>query len=122
MKAKAQAKKQWGETEAVYANVTLSEADKEAFDLWLGEVSADFEAWFEALVDQSYRVSVKFDYNNNCYQATLTQQDAKHANSGLTIISRGSSSIEAILMSAYKVNILFADTRLPVQDRNSTWG
>jgi hypothetical protein len=122
MKQPGKAKKEWNSTEVNYANVTLSQADKVSFDAWLENAGQDFEQWFLALVDDSYRVSLKFDYGNNCYMATLTQQDAKHVNSGLTIISRGSNAIEAILMSAYKVFVLFEGQRLPVQDRDNTWG
>jgi hypothetical protein len=120
--AKRQDKTAWNSADVQYASVTLSEADKAAFNAWFGEAEGDFEVWLENLVNQSYRVSVKYDYNNNCFQATLTQQDAKHVNSGLTIISRASSSVEAVLMSAYKVDVMYPDQRLPVQDRDSTWG
>jgi hypothetical protein len=120
--AKRQDKTAWNSADVQYASVTLSEADKAAFNAWFGEAEGDFEVWLENLVNQSYRVSVKYDYNNNCFQATLTQQDTKHVNNGLTIISRASSSVEAVLMSAYKVDVMYPDQRLPVQDRDSTWG
>jgi hypothetical protein len=107
---------------AVFADVSLTADDKIVFSKWMTDALPDSEVWLSALIDSSYRLSLKFDYNNNCYSASLTQQDNKHHNSGLIIMSRADTAIEALLMSAYKVFVLFDNERLPTRDENNSWG
>jgi hypothetical protein len=107
---------------AVFADVSLTTDDKAAFSSWIDDALPDIDIWIAALTDDSYRVSLKFDYNNNCYSAALTQQDDKHNNAGLIIMSRANTAVEALMMSAYKVFVLFEGERLPIRDQNNAWG
>lgn len=107
---------------ASYADVSLQQADKDAFSNWMAGVQDDFPAVFLSLIDDSYRVTSKFDYNNSCYACTLTQQDDKHVNANLIIISRSDDPIEAFWLNVYKVYVLFDGERLPTRDDNLAWG
>jgi hypothetical protein len=107
---------------ATFADVSLSQSDKDAFSKWMSDALPDIEIWLAALTDDSYRLSLKFDYHNNCYSAALTQQDNKHHNSGLVIMSRASTAVEAVLMSAYKVFVLFDGEALPTRNADNNWG
>ena len=115
-------KNSWGESNGEFAQVTLTNADKAKFDAWLKSDAPDeLEAW-KWLMDDSYRVSGKFDYNSNCYMVTLTQQDNKHRNFGVVVTSRSTDPAEAILLSLFKVEVMFAGERLPTETKNSQWG
>ena len=105
-----------------YADVKLVAGEKEAFFHWLKSSEANCVDCLEALIADSYRVTVKIDYNNNSTNVSLTQQDTKHRNSGLVIISRSDNVDEALLLSFYKVFVLYEGQRLPTRDDNDTWG
>jgi len=119
----AKGKTEWNSNNANFADVKLTAADKDAFDQWFSSANADLEVWFQNMIDDSYRVSLKFDYNNSCYQCALTQQDAKHINANLIIISRAGSVEESFLLCCYKVSVLYEGQRLPSQSEgNNSWG
>jgi hypothetical protein len=108
--------------DATFADVSLTQADKDAFSSWMDDASKDFELWLNQLIDDSYRITVKFDYNNNCYTSSATQQDQKHVNAGLIIMSRAGSPLEALLMAIYKIFVLFPGERLPTREETAGWG
>lgn len=105
-----------------YADVKLIAGEKEAFLHWAKTGDVNCIDCLEALIADSYRVTVKVDYNNNSTNVSLTQQDNKHRNSGLVIISRSDNVDEALLLSFYKVFVLYEGQRLPTRDDNDTWG
>ena len=107
---------------ARYAAINLLESDKPAFFDWTDDVSNDFEVYLETAIKDSYRVTLKFDYHNRCFQCTFTQQDEKHKNAGMVLISRAGSSVEAFLLNCYKTYVLFPDQPWPEQREVSDWG
>jgi len=109
-------------TDVSFADVSLNQADKDAFSNWMSGVKEDYEDWLEAAINDSYRISFKFDYNNNCVSCVFTQQDNKHVNSGLVIISRSDNPVEAFWLTVYKVWVLFEGQRLPVREDSASWG
>jgi hypothetical protein len=110
------------EFSALYADVTLTAADKVAFLSWMSSVSGDFGLGLQSMLDQSYRVTFKTDYHNSCEQVTFTQQDEKHHNQGLIIISRSDSAEEAFWITVYKTEVLFEGQRLPTREDQAGWG
>jgi hypothetical protein len=108
--------------DATYADVSLSASDRDAFLNWMGGVLDDLEVWLTNIIADSYRVSLKIDYNNSCAMCTLTQQDSKHINHGLIISSRADDWVEAFWLCAYKIAVLFEGQRLPTRDENNRWG
>jgi hypothetical protein len=112
---------QWG-SDASFADVKLNASEKDVYLQWVKTTDANCIDTLESLIADSYRVSVKYDYNNNCTVVSLTQQDTKHHNSGLVIMSRGSSVDDALLLSGYKVFVLFEGQRLPTASENDNWG
>lgn len=111
----------WGH-DVSFADVKLNVSERDVYLQWLKSSDANCIDSLESLVSDSYRVSLKCDYNNNCYVASLTQQDTKHINFGLVIMSRGDTVDNAILLSAYKVFVLFEGQRLPTASENNDWG
>jgi hypothetical protein len=97
------------------------------------QIKDDFLAWSEdypegliglllSLADDSYRLSVKRDYNGRGFQCSLTQQDDKHRNSGIICVSRSGDIVEAIFMCGYKVFRMYPDDPLPVASQTGDWG
>ena len=105
-----------------YAAVILSNGDKDVFSKWLTSVAEDFSSSLMRVLEDLYRVTIKVDVNNNCYMCTWTQQDAKHHNGNLTIISRSDDPEEAFWLNVYKVYVMYADERLPTQSDVQNWG
>lgn len=105
-----------------YADVRLSSADKDAFLNWTKGVSQDFSTALTMVLDESYRVTFKYDYNNSCHVCTFTQQDNKHHNRGLAIMSRSDEPEEAFWLNVYKVHVLYEGQRIPTQTEGNTWG
>jgi len=114
--------RQWGTTDANYADVTLTDADKDAFSNWMAGVSVEFSEALSLLTDEGYRITLKVDFNNSCAQCTLTQQDNKHHNSGLIVVSRAETVEEAFWLNAYKVMELYEHQRLPTKSERALWG
>lgn len=108
--------------DASYADVKLTASEKDVFLQWQEKTDANCIDSLEALIADSYRVGCKYDYNNNCVCVTLTQQDNKHRNSGLIIMSRAATVDSAIILSGYKVFVLFEGQRLPTNQRDNDWG
>lgn len=105
-----------------FAQVTLSETDKDAFMLWAKERAPEFGELLEVVLGDSYRVSFKVDYHNSCTQCAFTQQDNKHNNSGVILISRADNPEEAFLLCCYKIFVMYPDSRLPTQGESNNWG
>jgi hypothetical protein len=108
--------------DASFADVKLTASEKDVFLQWREKTDANCIDSLEALIADSYRVGCKYDYQNSCYVVTLTQQDTKHRNSGLIIMSRADSIDNALLLSSYKVFVLFEGQRLPTDKRDDNWG
>lgn len=121
-KQKTPFKKQEYGSDASFADVKLTASEKDVFLQWREKTDANCIDSLEALIADSYRVGCKYDYQNNCFVVTLTQQDTKHRNSGLIIMSRADSIDNAILLSGYKVFVLFEGQRLPTDKRDDNWG
>jgi hypothetical protein len=109
-------------SDATYAAVTLQEADQDAFSNWMTGVSKDFCEGLREVLEDSYRVTLKVDYTASCHMCTFTQQDAKHHNHNLIIVSRSDDPEEAFWLNVYKIYVLFEGQRLPTQDERKGWG
>jgi len=107
---------------ASYAAVTLQDSDVDAFSNWMTGVTKDFSSGLLEVLEDSYRVTMKVDYNSNCHMCTFTQQDEKHHNHGLIIVSRSDEPEEAFWLNVYKIYVLFDGQRLPTQDERKGWG
>jgi hypothetical protein len=122
---KSEEKSTWqnGFGNADFADVTLTQSDKDAFLKWMTGAAADFSEALTMCLQEGYRLSLKFDYDNSCYIASLTQQDRKHHNHNLVITSRSDDAEEAFFLSFYKVAILFPGERLPTRaETRRDWG
>jgi len=122
-KTTATSTNQWNDNGfAGFAAISLTEEDKPAFLEWTRDVSNDFQIVLEEAIKDSYRVTLKYDYHSRCFQCTWTQQDEKHKNARMILISRAGDPVEAFLLNAYKTYVLFPNQPWPVQRQVSDWG
>jgi hypothetical protein len=119
----AKAKKNYGYgSDTEFAFSQLSAEQKSQYIAWVSSGEIALDAQMQSLVDDSYRVTLKYDYNGEAYMCSLTQQDSKHHNSGLVITSRGRGWAEALSLSYFKTFVLFEGKRLPTQEDDKSWG
>lgn len=116
------AKKRFTENEPLFAAADLRAQDAKAFQVWFEKNAADWEEYFSALLNDSYRVTIKYDYNNMCVSAAVTNQDEKHKNAGIILMSRGTHAAEVVMMSAYKIYVMYPDEPLPLNAFRQDWG
>ena len=105
-----------------YAEVRLTQSDRDAFLNWMQGVKEDLSTGLLRILDSSSRVTFKFDYHNACHMCTWSQQDTKDVNAGLTIISRSDDPEEAFWLNVYKVFVMYEGQRLPDQKQSNSWG
>jgi hypothetical protein len=105
-----------------FADVKLNANDRQAFDEWYKDHFPDAMEAIGILCRASYRVTFKDDLDKDCVVVTLTQQDAKHHNANLVIMSRSDNEDEALAIAFYKVFVLFDGVRLPTSQQADTWG
>ena len=118
---KGKDKPQWS-NDAKYAQCDLTEADKPGFTSWLSGVSQDFMTLMQTALADGYRVTFRTDFSNSCEMVAFTQQDQKHRNAGIIIISRSDDAEEAFWLCMYKIYVLYEDQRLPTQSERAFWG
>lgn len=106
----------------LFADVKLNANDRQAFDEWYKHSFPETAEAIGILCGESYRVTFKDDIDRDCVVVTLTQQDSKHHNANLVIMSRSDSYDEALAIALYKVHVLFEGVRLPTSQQADTWG
>jgi hypothetical protein len=89
-----------------FVDVVLSDEDKAALREWDRE-EGDFFAVVDGLVNRGYKVSVSYDYRNECFCFSVsgTKQCDVPANAGLCMVSRGSSVWKAYLAACFKLEV-----------------
>lgn len=98
----------------VFANVELTGDDYDAFEIWAKEVAPDFHEGLEILTKEGYKVSFRFDQDDEFHSCFFTMsEEVKHHNANLTVGSAGETPEEAFLFNVYKVHILHNGRRLP---------
>lgn len=105
-----------------FADVKLNANDRRVFDGWVSEHCPDALEIIAILCGESYRVTFKDDIDKDCVVCTLTQQDGKHHNANLVIMSRSNDYAEALAIAFYKVHVLYEGVRLPTSQQADTWG
>lgn len=112
----------YGQGDIEYCSLRLSAKDAEEFRQWMGHGAPEFETALDNVMAELYRVTFKADVNSTALMCTFTQQDNKHHNSGIALVSRSDDPIEAFYLNCYKVYQLFPKQRLPTERVDNTWG
>lgn len=96
---------------------------KDEFATWIEQSSPDYVSSLIRLCDDSYRVSVKRDYNQNCYRCTVSQQNTnKHKNAGILLSELASTPEKAVMLCEWLVFEFYHNEPLPTEDDdNEVW-
>jgi len=105
-----------------FANISMREDEKNQFMDWYAVARDDIDEWLSQLIDDSYRLTLKFNYNDRCYQTSVTQQDTKHENFGSCMVTRAGSVEEVILLTLWKIFVLCEGGEWPSEQQRSLWG
>jgi hypothetical protein len=105
-----------------FSDLRITAPEKDDFLAWAEDYPEGLVGLLFSLADDSYRLSVKRDYNSRGFQCSLTQQDDKHRNSGIICVSRSDDIVEAIFMCGYKVFRMYPDEPLPIASETGDWG
>lgn len=100
----------------------LRSDDKPDFEAWCDEYGDDWASLVETTTREAYRLTIKFDFNNSCFMASMTQQDQKHPNANKLLSARAGDPQEAILMVLYKHFRKLAGETWPIEAQNRFWG
>lgn len=100
----------------------MVQADKKDFEVWMADYEAEFSTLIGTLLDEGYRITIKFDFNNSCYTCSMTQQDDKHENSGKLLSARSDDPLECFWMVLYKHVQMLQQGSWPTQTQRSLWG
>lgn len=99
---------------ATFAEVRYTAEDQDAFLQWSQKNGASILEVMDILIDDGYRLTVKYDYNNNCAMATVTQQDdSKHKNSNIILSCRASTVDHAVYLAAWTIFEMYPSEPLP---------
>jgi hypothetical protein len=84
-----------------YVDIKFDDAMKKEFRKWVATNPAVFDL-LDEYGENSYRVSVTYDTENKCHQASMTNYDTHSENAGFVLVGRGSTTYLAILQCLYK--------------------
>ena len=108
--------------DASYAAVRISDDEKSDFLEYFATSQDDAEEIILEALREGYRFSLKYDFNSRCVQCSTTQQEDRHKNSGVILISRGNDPVETLFMNLYKLYRLYPVDPLPTTDEEIAWG
>jgi hypothetical protein len=108
-----------------FINIYLSEDEQQKFHDW--SISKDrgfddFEELLGLLVNAGYKISIKPDYDNDCYVVSTTGEE-NTPNHNCCVSSRSDDLEEALMLAYYKVAVISAWGEFPRKPkRKLNWG
>jgi len=90
-----------------FVPMRLSLDQKAGFEAWAKDNISDLGDYLTHLVSSSYKLSLNLDPNNDCYIVAITGTDENKLNRGLCITSRSDDLLEAIMMTVYKIVVIY---------------
>lgn len=105
-----------------FVNINLSKAEKTQFKSWFAEHQAEIPTLMTAFIAQGYKLSLKWDNENECFIATSTCTDEGMENSGKALSSRSDDWVEAIALNYFKTDILSEGGVWESSGRGNSWG
>lgn len=109
--------------DANWAQISWTTDMKDEFAAWIEQANPDYVSSLTRLCDDSYRVSVKRDYNQNCHRCTCSQQNTgKHKNAGILLSELASTPEKAIMLCDWLIFEYYRSEPLPTEDEvDAVW-
>lgn len=83
-----------------YVNITLTEADKDAFHRWMDDIGRATEIYLDAY-DTGYQFTTKFDYSNDCFICSISNWSVEAEDSGVIYTARSTSPDGALWKAVF---------------------
>lgn len=105
-----------------FVNCRLDGQGKEAFTKWMNENTEDFDVLWGTCLQYGWKQTLTFDSDNDCFIASLTCRKEDSDNYGAVITSRSGYAYEALMLSLYKLFVIFRDTKITKTNTGDNWG
>jgi hypothetical protein len=105
-----------------FAAITLSKDEKAVAKSWVDMHIADCETYWVNLGVNGWKQSSTYDSENDCWIVSMTQRDETHMNYDVCVTSRADNPIEALMLTIYKVEVLYCGVKLPTERETENWG
>lgn len=111
---------QWAKVE--FVNINLSKAEKTQFKSWYSENQAALPELMTRFIAAGYKLSLKWDNENDCFIATSTCTDETMENGGKALSSRSDDWLEAIALNLFKTDVISEDGVWEHSGKGNSWG
>lgn len=101
----------WGDIQ--FAKWSWTKENDDGYESWLREKAPDFAEAVTWLVDAEYKVSISWDTQSEAYKCSATGTGRKNPNEGICITSWAESADDAVLITIYKIDVIFEGKRAP---------
>lgn len=106
-----------------FVRAELSQEEKASLRSWRASGTFDLFDGVQTMLEEGYRLSLKFDAYNECMACFVSHTDPEHENFGLILVGRGKFGESAMVEALYK-HLHLCDTHWPDPDVKSgydTW-
>lgn len=105
-----------------FVNINLSKAEKTQFKSWFSEHEVEIPRLVTVFVAAGYKLSLKWDNENDCFIATSTCNDETMENGGKALSSRSDNWVEAIALNIFKTDVLSENGIWESSGKGNSWG
>jgi len=105
-----------------FCTILLDTEQKSVLKEWLNNNQADLDTYFHNMVTDGWKTSCTWDDVNDCFIASATQRFDDDKNYNVCVSSRSDNLYEAILITYYKIYVLYEGKRLPTEPTKANWG
>lgn len=103
----------WGET--VFARFEMTDEIEQAYEAWLAKQAPNPVEALEHLLGASYKVSFNRDAEGEAYTCSVTgTKEAKH-NANTCLMTYSDSAEDALLLSTFKICVVYESGDWPLQ-------
>lgn len=112
----------WSGGDIKFAQIRLEEEQKPDFLAWATENEHAVFGLLTDLAADGWKGSFSEDAINVCYIASHTQQDEDDKNYHVCVTSRAETILEALMLNAYKIGVLYKRKLIPTEAPRQNWG
>lgn len=105
-----------------FANIRLSTADEKSFAKWFTENETSIMTMLGEVVADTYKFSLSYDFDNECFIAGLSGTRYSELNKKTTLTARSNEWLEAIALVLYKHVVMCTMGEWADYARPSNWG
>lgn len=108
----------WGDLS--FAKWAWNAENDEAYEEWVKHNAPDGTEALSYLVEQGYRVTISFDHDSGSPKVSATGMGKKHVNENICITSWGNDVEDCILLTIFKIDILFEGKTAPTSTKSNS--